>query len=69
VIRAEAGRRGVALTALSDYYLDGAEDSSLLLLGYGRISEALIRAGVGELAAAVRGARAGAGGEGPAGVG
>jgi GntR family transcriptional regulator/MocR family aminotransferase len=69
VIRAEAGRRGVALTALSDYYLDGAEDSSLLLLGYGRISEGLIRAGVGELAAAVRGARAGAGREGPAGVG
>jgi hypothetical protein len=32
-------RRGVALTALTDYYLERTNDSSLLLLGYGRISE------------------------------
>jgi GntR family transcriptional regulator/MocR family aminotransferase len=52
-IREEALRRGVALTAMSDYYLDRTADSSMLLLGYGRISEAGIRAGVRELAAAV----------------
>ena len=57
VIRDEAARRGVALTALSDYYLDRAEDSSMLLLGYARCSEAVIRAGVRELGAAVRAAR------------
>ena len=56
-IRDEAARRGVALTALSDYYLEGREDSSLLLLGYGRTSEPVIRAGVRELAAAVRATR------------
>jgi GntR family transcriptional regulator/MocR family aminotransferase len=58
VIRDEAARRGVALTALSDYYLDRGEDSAMLLLGYARCSEAVIRAGVGELVAAVRSARA-----------
>jgi GntR family transcriptional regulator/MocR family aminotransferase len=56
-IRDEAARRGVALTALSDYYLDRTEDSSMLLLGYARSSEAVIRAGVRELAAAVGAAR------------
>ncbi|HYC32536.1 MAG TPA: PLP-dependent aminotransferase family protein, partial [Gemmatimonadales bacterium] len=56
-IRDEAARRGVALTALSDYYADRSEDTSLLLLGYGRCSEAGIRAGVRELAAAVRATR------------
>ena len=58
VIRDEAARRGVALTALSDYYLDRGEDSSMLLLGYARCPEGIIRAGVRELAAAVRAARA-----------
>ena len=53
MIKEEAARRGVALTALSDYYLARAGDSSLLLLGYARSSEAVIRAGVRELAAAV----------------
>jgi GntR family transcriptional regulator / MocR family aminotransferase len=57
VIRDEAARRGVALTAMSDYYLDPSEDSSMLLLGYARSSEPLIRAGVRELAAAVRATR------------
>jgi GntR family transcriptional regulator/MocR family aminotransferase len=59
VIKEEAARRGVALTALCDYYLEWAEDSSLLLLGYARSSEAVIRAGVRELAAAVRGSAGG----------
>jgi DNA-binding transcriptional MocR family regulator len=58
LIRDAAARRGVALTAMSDYYLDRAEDSSMLLLGYGRSSEAVIRAGVRELVAAVRAVRA-----------
>jgi GntR family transcriptional regulator/MocR family aminotransferase len=57
VIRGEAERRGVALTALSDYYLDRTNDSSKLLLGYGRISEAAIPVAVRELAAAVRATR------------
>lgn len=56
-IRDEAARRGVALTALSDYYLGRTEDSSMLLLGYARSSEAVIRAGVRELAAAVQAVR------------
>jgi GntR family transcriptional regulator/MocR family aminotransferase len=59
VIRDEAARRGVALTALSDYYHARGADSSLLLLGYGRIPEPVIRAGVRELARVVRGVRAG----------
>jgi GntR family transcriptional regulator / MocR family aminotransferase len=58
VIRDEAAGRGVGLTALSDYYHDPTADSSKLLLGYGRCSEGGIRAGVRELAAAVRAARA-----------
>jgi GntR family transcriptional regulator/MocR family aminotransferase len=56
-IRDEAARRGAAVTAMSDYYLDPTDDSSMLLLGFGRSSEAVIRAGVRELAAAVRAAR------------
>ena len=59
-IRDEGARRGLALTAMSEYYLDPEKDSSILLLGYGRSSEAVIRAGVRELAAAVRAVRAAA---------
>jgi GntR family transcriptional regulator / MocR family aminotransferase len=58
VIRDEAARRGVALTAMSDYFLDRTEDSPMLLLGYARSPEPLIRAGVRELAATVRAVRA-----------
>jgi GntR family transcriptional regulator/MocR family aminotransferase len=57
-IREAAARRGVALTALDDYYLDPGRESSLLLLGYARSPEPVIRAGVRELAAAVRATRA-----------
>jgi len=58
LVRDECARRGVALTAMSDYYLDARADSSMLLLGYARSSEATIRAGVKELAAAVKAVRA-----------
>ena len=57
VIRDAAARRGVALTALSDYRAERNEDSSMLLLGYARCPETAIRAGVLELAAAVLAAR------------
>jgi GntR family transcriptional regulator/MocR family aminotransferase len=57
-IRDEAARRGVALTALSDYYHDRTGESSMMLVGYARSSEEVIRAGVRELAAAVMAARA-----------
>jgi GntR family transcriptional regulator / MocR family aminotransferase len=57
-IQEEAARRGVGLTAMSRYYLDPTVDTPVLLMGYGRISEAGIRAGVRELAAAVGGVRA-----------
>jgi GntR family transcriptional regulator/MocR family aminotransferase len=56
-IRDEAARRGVGLTALSDYRADRSQDSSMLLLGYARCPEDAIREGVRELAAAVRAAR------------
>ena len=56
-VRDEAARRGVALTALDDYYLPPVRESSLLLLGYARCLEPVIRAGVRELAAAVRESR------------
>jgi GntR family transcriptional regulator / MocR family aminotransferase len=56
-IRDEAARRGVGLTALSDYRADRSQDSSMLLLGYARCPEDAIRDGVRELAAAVRAAR------------
>jgi hypothetical protein len=47
-MRDEAARRGVALNPMSDYYLDPAEDSSLLLLGYARSPEPVIpRGGAG----------------------
>jgi GntR family transcriptional regulator/MocR family aminotransferase len=57
VIQEEAGRRGVGLKAVSDFYHDPTGDPSLLLLGYARCGETEIRAGVRELAAAVRTAR------------
>jgi GntR family transcriptional regulator / MocR family aminotransferase len=56
-IREEAARRGVALTAMDDYFLGAERESSVLLLGYARSVEPMIRAGVRELAAAVRTAR------------
>jgi GntR family transcriptional regulator/MocR family aminotransferase len=58
-IRDEAARRGVALTALSDYRSDRSQDSAMLLLGYARCPESAIRDGVRQLAAAVHATRSG----------
>jgi GntR family transcriptional regulator/MocR family aminotransferase len=58
-IRDEAARRGVALTALSDYRSDRSQDSAMLLLGYARCPESAIRDGVRQLAAAVNATRSG----------
>ncbi len=57
-VRDEALRRGIALTAMGEYYLGsrGARPPTLIL-GYARSSEPTIRAGVRELAAAVRAVR------------
>jgi GntR family transcriptional regulator/MocR family aminotransferase len=53
-IREEARRRRIELETLSDY---GLREPPTLLLGYGQTPEPAIRAGVRELAAAVRAAR------------
>jgi GntR family transcriptional regulator/MocR family aminotransferase len=56
-IRDAARRRGVALTTLSAYQLVARHGPPTLLLGYARSPEPTIRAGVRELAAAVRATR------------
>jgi len=56
-IRDEALRRGIALTAMSTYFLVPRAGSPTLLIGYARVSEPTIRAGVRELAAAIRAVR------------
>ncbi len=53
-IRDEAARRGIALTAMSDHRLSSRDGPPTLLLGYARSPEPVIRAGVRELAAAIR---------------
>jgi GntR family transcriptional regulator/MocR family aminotransferase len=53
-IRDEARRRGVALTAMSDYQLVARGGPPTLLLGYAGSSEPAIRAGVRVLAAAIK---------------
>ena len=52
-IRDEARRRGIVVTALSEYVLE-MHGPPTLMLGYARSSEAAIRSGVKELAAIVR---------------
>jgi GntR family transcriptional regulator/MocR family aminotransferase len=52
----EAGRRRIALATMSEYRVD-ATGPPTLLLGYAPVPEAAIRAGVRELADAVRAAR------------
>ena len=54
-IRDEARRRGIALAIMDDYRIDPRDRPPTLLLGYGS-SEPAIRAGVRELADAVRAA-------------
>ncbi len=53
-IRDEAARRGIALMAMSDYRLSARGGPPTLLLGYAGSPEPKIRAGVRELAAAIR---------------
>ncbi|MFL5839967.1 MAG: PLP-dependent aminotransferase family protein [Thermoleophilaceae bacterium] len=56
-IRTEAERRRIALEITGDYTPDAGGRRATLMLGYAQIPEASIRAGVGEVAAAVRAAR------------
>jgi GntR family transcriptional regulator/MocR family aminotransferase len=56
-IRDEARRRGIALAILDSYRIAPRDRPPTLLLGYGQVSEPAIRAGIAELAAAVRAAR------------
>ncbi|MEP6494388.1 MAG: PLP-dependent aminotransferase family protein [bacterium] len=56
-IRDEARRQGIALDILSDHRVASRGGSPTLLLGYARNSEPTIRAGVRELAIAIRATR------------
>jgi len=56
-IREEANRRGVELETMNDYRPGARSRPPALLLGYGQMPEHAIRAGVRELAIAVRAAR------------
>jgi GntR family transcriptional regulator/MocR family aminotransferase len=56
-IRDEARRRGIALAILDSYAIEPRDRPPTLLLGYGQVAEPAIRAGIAELAAAVRAAR------------
>lgn len=53
----EAGRRWVALAAMSDYRMGTKSGPPTLLLGYAQLPEATIRLGVAEFADAVRATR------------
>ncbi len=57
-IRAEARRRRVELYTLDDYRTEGPTSAATLFLGYGQVPEAAMRAGVRELADAIRTTRA-----------
>jgi GntR family transcriptional regulator/MocR family aminotransferase len=57
-VQEQALRRGVALTRLGDYSVSRRTAPPTLVFAYARSSEPAIRAGVRELAAAVRAARA-----------
>jgi len=57
-IRAEAHQRRVELETMGDYRPDNRGRPAFLLLGYAQMPEPAIRAGVNELAEAVRAARA-----------
>jgi DNA-binding transcriptional MocR family regulator len=58
-ILAEADRRRIALTTMSEHQLTGTGRAPTLLLGYSQSSEATIRLGVRELAAAIQTTRTG----------
>jgi GntR family transcriptional regulator/MocR family aminotransferase len=55
-IASEAARRRIALNTMRDYRDDAQSGPAVLMLGYGQTPEPAIRAGVRELAAAVRAA-------------
>jgi GntR family transcriptional regulator / MocR family aminotransferase len=59
-IVAEAARRRIALTTMSEHQLSGTRRPPALLLGYSQSPEATIRRGVRELAAAIQTTRTGA---------
>lgn len=56
-IQAEAWRRGIAVSIMSDNCVKLRGGQPTLLLGYANVSEPSIRIGIGELAAAVRATR------------
>jgi len=56
-IRSEAFRRGVGITVMGEYELEPRGGPPTLLVGYAGSPEPVIRAGVRELAAAIRAAR------------
>lgn len=60
-IRRAAGERGIALSSMSDYCSTPTARPPTLILGYCQMPENRIRAGIGEVAAAVRAARTTAG--------
>ena len=53
-VRDEARRRGIVVTALSEYVLKARGGAPTILLGYARSSQPALRAGVKELAAVLR---------------
>jgi GntR family transcriptional regulator/MocR family aminotransferase len=53
-IRDEASRRGIAIDIMSQHRVSSLDGNPTLLLGYGRSSEPSIRAGIRELADAIR---------------
>jgi GntR family transcriptional regulator / MocR family aminotransferase len=57
-IRAEAAQRSIAFATMSEGRITPATGPPVLLLGYGQVPEASIRAGIRELAEAIRAARA-----------
>ena len=57
-IRREAFDRRVALETMSEYRSDGRSGPPVLLLGYAQMSASSIRAGIRQLADAVRASRA-----------
>jgi GntR family transcriptional regulator / MocR family aminotransferase len=60
-ILAQARQRGVELDTMGDYRIAASDAPAVLVLGYAQTPEPTIRAGIREVAAAVRAARAGDG--------
>jgi GntR family transcriptional regulator/MocR family aminotransferase len=56
-VRRAATARGIGLSTMADYRAADGDHPATLILGYSQMSESRIRAGIGELARAVRAAR------------